>query len=75
VAVIHQIRSGHGRTDTRRKPGGGYIDGLGRGVFRLYTNAAGEVTGHAWSTLPGSIHHASSTRPVAIGRLVRPDKK
>lgn len=71
VAVIDSSESGHGNTDTRHKRGdGGHDhDGLGRGVFRLYANAQGQVTGFAWSTLKASKFVAPEDEHLVLGRL------
>lgn len=72
VAVIDSSESGHGTTDTRHKKGEGGRDhdGLGRGVFRLYTDAGGSVTGFAWSTLKVSRFVAPADEHLVLGRLV-----
>jgi hypothetical protein len=71
VGVIDSSESGHGATDTRHKRGeGGHDhDGLGRGVFRLYANAQGQVTGFAWSTLKASKFVAPQDEDLVLGRL------
>jgi hypothetical protein len=43
---------------------------LGRGVFRLYTDAGGSVTGFAWSTLKVSRFVAPADEHLVLGRLV-----
>jgi hypothetical protein len=75
VTILDASRSGHGKSDTRRKRSGGFSPGLGRGTFRLYTNKAGAVVGHSWSTFPKSVHHSQADRPLVIGRLVLPRKR
>src|SRR5207302_1495068 len=69
VSVIDQSSSGHGDSDTRRKASGGFSGGLGKGVFRLYSNADDEVVGWSWSTSPQSTPYTQAQRPLAIGRL------
>ncbi|HWB00995.1 MAG TPA: hypothetical protein VG713_21030 [Pirellulales bacterium] len=69
VVVIDSSMSGHGKTDTRRKPDGKYRDGLGRGVLRLYGNDRGTIAGYSWSTLTGSDFYPQSQRHVEVGRL------
>ncbi|MGZ5252317.1 MAG: NlpC/P60 family protein [Caldimonas sp.] len=71
VAVIDSSESGHGPTDTRHKRGadGRDHDGLGRGVFRLYANAAGEVAGFSWSTAKVSHFVSPDDEHLVLGRL------
>jgi len=72
VTVIDSSMSGHGTTDTRHKQGadGKDHDGLGRGVFRLYTNKQGKVVGFAWSTLGASEFKAPEEEHAVLGRLI-----
>jgi hypothetical protein len=70
LTVIDQSRSGHGITDTRHKTNGGFFAGLGQGVFRVYTDRAGRVQGHAWSTSSRSRFRAQKDRPLVVGRLL-----
>lgn len=72
VAVIDSSESGHGPTDTRHKRGEGGRDhaGLGRGVFRLYTDAHGSVAGFAWSTSKASRFVPPQDKHLVLGRLV-----
>jgi hypothetical protein len=72
VQVIDQSNSGHGNGDNRYggKDQAGhpqYKDGLGQGVFRLYTDKAGNVTGHTWSTGSKKFYDQEK-RPLLIGR-------
>lgn len=69
VPVIDSSESGHGKTDTRRKPDGTFGQGVGQGIFRLYTNAAGKPVGYAWSIFEDSIYYDQSSHPLDIGRL------
>jgi hypothetical protein len=71
VAVVDSSESGHGTTDTRHKKGDGGRDhdGLGRGVFRLYTDAHGRVTGFAWSTSKASRFVAPEDEHLVLGRF------
>ena len=71
VTVIDSSESGHGPTDTRHKrgEGGRDHDGLGRGVFRLYASAAGEVIGFSWSTTRASRFVAPEDEHLVLGRL------
>lgn len=72
VTVIDSSESGHGPTDTRHKRGadGRDHDGLGRGVFRLYADARGEVAGFSWSTTKASRFVAPADEHLVLGRLV-----
>ena len=69
VTIIDESESGHGKTDTRRNPDKSMRDGLGRGVLRIYTNAAGHIAGYAWSTLKVSKFESVTTHPFVVGRL------
>ena len=72
AAVIDSSGAGHGPLDTRHKRGvdGRDHDGLGRGVFRLYTNPQDEVIGFAWSTANASSFVAPKDEHVVLGRLI-----
>ncbi len=69
VPVIDSSESGHGKTDTRRKLDGTFGEGLGKGVFRLYTDNAGKPVGYAWSIFEDSVYYDQAARPLVIGRL------
>ncbi len=71
VAVIDSSESGHGPTDTRHKkgPDGKDHDGLGAGVFRIYTDSQGKIAGFAWSTLAASKFIEPKDEDLVIGRL------
>lgn len=72
VAVIDSAESGHGPQDTRYRRGEGGRDhpGLGRGVFRLYTDAQGQVAGFSWSTLKVSRFVPPREEHVSMGRWI-----
>jgi hypothetical protein len=72
VTVVDSSESGHGPSDTRHKKGAGGHDhdGLGRGVFRIYTNTDGGVAGFAWSTSKASRFVAPADEHLVLGRLV-----
>jgi hypothetical protein len=72
VEIIDSSKSGHGTTDTRHKMGadGKDHDGLGRGVFRIYTTADGKVAGFAWSTMKVSKFEVPDDEDLVMGRLV-----
>jgi hypothetical protein len=69
VAVIDSATSGHGPTDTRAEPSGRWHPGVGRGLFRIYVDAAGHIAGYSWSTEAGSRFYAPSVRNALVGRL------
>lgn len=74
VSVIDSSESGHGKTDTRRRPDGTFGDGVGQGILRLYTKTNGEIVGYSWSTLGVSEYYDQTTRQLVIGRLRLPHK-
>ena len=69
VTIIDVSTSGHGPTDTRRNPDKTYRQGLGKGVFRLYTGPDGLPRGYTSSALPASPFKSAETNRLAIGRL------
>jgi hypothetical protein len=71
VTVIDSSESGHGTSDTRHKkgPDGKDHDGLGEGVLRLYSDAAGNVKGFAWSTQAVSKFKTPSDEELVIGHF------
>ncbi len=71
VTVIDSSESGHGPTDTRYKKGsdGKDHDGVGQGIFRVYTDNQGGVAGFAWSTVAASKFRAPDDENLVIGRL------
>jgi len=70
VAVIDSTKSPHGKADTRYSKDGSKRNGVGRGIFRLYSSEDGKVIGYSWSTLRSSVYYDNSTRPLAIGRVL-----
>lgn len=70
VSVIDQSSSGHGSTDTRYISSGNFNDGIGRGIFRLYVNSKGAITGYTWSTYTTSVYYSQADRPLLVGRLI-----
>lgn len=74
VSVIDSSENSHGKTDTRRKADGTSGDGVGQGIFRLYTNNSGEIVGYTWSTFANSDYYDQNTRHLVIGRLQLPLK-
>lgn len=71
VAIIDSSASGHGSTDTRAKPDGGFTGGIGQGTLRLYVNESGRIIGYAWSTSAKSEYFTSPARDIMAGRLTR----
>jgi hypothetical protein len=69
ITIIDSSKSGHGPTDTRKQPDGTFATGVGRGVFRLYTNPAGEIAGYSWSESSKSKFEPQTERDLVIGRL------
>jgi hypothetical protein len=69
LTVIDSSRTGHGPTDTRRRPDGSWHQGAGRGVLRLYGDADDHIVGYTWSTYTFSEFHPLSERHLAVGRL------
>jgi hypothetical protein len=76
ITIIDSSRSGHGPTDTRHKKGkdGKDHDGLGEGIFRLYSAKDGTVAGFTWSTYGNSEFKTPGVEHIVIGRL-KPDFK
>jgi len=74
VSVIDSSESGHGKTDTRRKPDSSFGDGVGQGILRIYTSANNEIVGYTWSTFAVSDYYDQNTRQLVIGRIQLPLK-
>ena len=68
VPVIDESESGHGLHDTRHLAEGGFRDGLGAGVLRIYTDPTGRIAGHSWSVTRKSKFRSQEQRPLVIGR-------
>ncbi len=68
VPVIDESESGHGTRDTRHLAEGGFRDGLGAGVLRIYTDRTGKIVGHSWSVTRKSKFRSQEQRPLVIGR-------
>ncbi len=69
VGVIDVSQSGHGNTDTRHHPDATSGSGLGKGVLRVYTDAAGSIAGYSWSTLKSSKFEEQAVHNMVIGRI------
>jgi len=70
IRVIDSSRSPHGKDDTRHAPGGNSYAGLGKGIFRLYADRDGKITGYSWSQgkpLPGFDPFANA---IIVGRMI-----
>jgi hypothetical protein len=72
VSVIDSSESGHGKTDTRRKPDGSFGNGVGQGILRIYTKTNNQIVGYTWSTLGVSDYYDQNARQLVIGRLQLP---
>jgi hypothetical protein len=68
VTIIDSSKSPHGRDDTRQMEDGSRRDGVGRGIFRLYSDEQGKPVGYSWSIAGSSNFYDASARPLAIGR-------
>jgi hypothetical protein len=69
VAVIDSALSGHGPLDTRAEAHGRWHSGVGRGIFRLYSDAHGHIAGYSWSATAGSRYYPPRIRNLRVGRL------
>lgn len=69
VVVEDSSSTGHGTSDTRLQPDGTFRGGAGRGVMRLYTNAADQIVGWTWSDYSKSTYYDQTSRHAVIGRL------
>ncbi|BDI32430.1 hypothetical protein CCAX7_44810 [Capsulimonas corticalis] len=69
VVIIDSSASGHGPTDTRAKPEGGFTGGIGSGTIRLYADASGEIEGYTWSNTTSSPYYTGPARDLVAGRL------
>lgn len=71
ITVIDSSESGHGKTDTRRRSDGGFGQGVGKGVFRIYTDKRGSFVGYAWSDFANSEYRERTDRHLTVGRFAR----
>ncbi|MTJ79636.1 MAG: hypothetical protein F8N37_01245 [Telmatospirillum sp.] len=67
--VVLDSSGGHGPADSRNRSGMAASGGVGRGILRLYSDAAGRIAGYAWSLSPGAPFRPASQAPLAVGRL------
>ncbi len=65
ITVIDSSQSYHGSTDTRYPSG----QGIGQGVFRIYTDAAGTIVGYTWSLFSDSLFYTPDVRDLVVGRI------
>lgn len=70
VNVIDSSKTGHGKNDTRYLKRDKYEQGLGKGIFRIYTDESNRIVGYAWSTSKKSDYYPRSERGIAVGRLI-----
>lgn len=69
VPVIDSSESGHGKTDTRRRPDGTFNRGAGEGILRVFTGPDGKIAGYSWSTEGVSVYRSGPEYDMVIGRL------
>ncbi len=68
IEIIDCSKSPHGKTDSRFLPDGNEYSGLGRGIFRLYTDMQGKITAYSWSTGNPKEGFDPYENPIIIGR-------
>lgn len=69
IEIIDSASSGHGASDSRRMDSGKYREGLGKGVYRIFTDEKGLFLGHTWSVYPTSKYYEMTVRNLVIGRV------
>jgi len=69
IEIIDSTSSGHGASDSRRLDSGKYREGLGKGVYRIFTDEKGLFVGHTWSVYPTSKYYEMTIRNLVIGRI------
>lgn len=69
IEIIDSTSSGHGASDSRRLDSGKYREGLGKGVYRIFTDDKGVFIGHTWSVFPTSKYYEMTVRNLVIGRI------
>ena len=69
IEIIDSSLSGHGANDSRRLDSGKYREGLGKGVYRIFTDEKGLFVGHTWSVYPTSKYYEMTIRNLVIGRI------
>ncbi len=71
IEILDSSQSGHGLDDSRKLDSGKYHDGLGKGIYRLFSNANGLVIGHTWSVQSNSKYYEMNVRHLVVGRLTK----
>lgn len=69
ITIIDSTTSPHGKQDTRHQPDNKFRQGIGKGIFRVYTDLSEHIIGFTWSESSSSVYHNVSTRPIVVGRL------
>ena len=69
VSIIDCSKSPHGQGDSRFLPNGSEYSGLGKGVFRLYTNMQGDIVAYSWSMGNPKASFNPYENPVVVGRF------
>ncbi|MFN8671617.1 MAG: hypothetical protein U0457_05965 [Candidatus Sericytochromatia bacterium] len=67
VEIADSTSTLHGKDDFRLKKG--IKQGLGKGIFRIYTSFSGNFLGYAWSTDSKANFHNREERDFVIGRI------
>jgi hypothetical protein len=68
VTVIDCSNSGHGSTDERNQSP--TYSGVGKGIFRIYTDQNGVIAGHTWSTYSNSEYYSQYDRHIEVGKYI-----
>ncbi|MGZ3763330.1 MAG: hypothetical protein ACXVA2_01650 [Mucilaginibacter sp.] len=69
IEIIDCSKSPHGKSDTRFNADGSEYSGLGKGIFRLYTDEQGNITGYSWSTGNPKEGFNPFENSIAVGRF------
>lgn len=70
VEVIDCSRSPHGKRDTRVLTSGEEYTGLGKGLFRLYTDLEGKIVAYSWSVRAPKAGFNPYENAVVVGRFI-----
>jgi hypothetical protein len=62
-------KSPHGKSDSRYAADGSEYSGLGKGLFRLYTDKKGKIVAYSWSTGNPKPGFDPYENPVVVGRF------
>lgn len=68
IEIIDCSKSPHGKADSRFLPDGNGYSGLGKGLFRLYTDMQGRITAYSWSAGNPKEGFDPYENPLIIGR-------